>query len=788
MPEFLTYKDGEPFPGVIGRTTEESTPAWPTPARASEGAPNVLIFVLDDVGFGQLSSFGGLVETPVLDKLAATGLRYSNMHTTALCSPSRGAILTGRNHHSIGLATISETSSGYPGYNAILPFDKGMLSEMLLPEGYNTFMAGKWHLAPPEHETPAGPYDRWPLARGFERFYGFLGGDTNQWYPELVYDNHSVEQPSQPEDGYHLSVDLADRAIEFIQDAHVNAPDKPFYLHYCTGAAHAPHHVAKEWADKYKGKFDAGWDEYRKVVHQRQLDMGIIPAGTELSAHDPDVPEWDTLSADAKRLYARMMEVYAGFLSFTDHHFGRVIDFLDEIGRLDNTLFLLISDNGASAEGGPVGSLNEMLFFNNAPESLDENVARIDELGGVDVFNHYAWGWTNAGNTPFRRWKRETYRGGTTDPCIVSWPAGIKARGEIRTQYAHIIDIVPTVLDALGVQAPAIIRGVAQAPLHGVSFKHTFDDGAAESRRHTQYYEMFGHRSIYHEGWRAVCPWPGPNFTEAAKKGRAFSSPITLDVLSDIEANDWELYDLSNDYAETRNLAADHRDKLIEMVGRWWAEAGKYDVMPLDGDVRARLALERPTISRPRKTSVYYPGGSPVPFAAAPKVYNRPFSITADVVIPGGGAQGVLLAQGGRTGGYAFFVKDDKLHFVYNYLGRDRFVVESDEKVPTGDVSLRYEFEPTGEANFAEGKGAPANGQLYIDKQLVGAVQMPHTVPVMFGTEGMTCGYDGGSQVAPDAYSDAFRFTGAIKRVTIDLAGQLISDSELDLKIAMARQ
>ena len=789
MAEVVTYQDGEPFPGVIGRTTDESSPAWPVPPRARPGAPNVLMFVLDDVGFGQLSSFGGLVDTPVLDGLAANGLRYSNMHTTALCSPSRGAILTGRNHHSLGLATISETSSGYPGYNAILPFDKGMLSEMLLPQGYNTFLSGKWHLAPPEHETPAGPYDRWPLARGFERFYGFMGGDTNQWYPELVYDNHSVEQPSQPEDGYHLSADLADKAIEFIKDAHVNAPEKPFYLHYCTGAGHAPHHSPKEWADKYKGKFDMGWDEYRKVVHQRQLDMGIIPAGTALSAHDPDVPEWDTLPAGAKRLYARMMEVYAGFVSYTDHEFGRVISFLSEIGRLENTLFMLVSDNGASSEGGPVGSLNEMMFFNNAPESLEENVASIDEIGGVNVFNHYAWGWTNAGNTPFRRWKRETYRGGTTDPCIVSWPAGIKARGEIRNQFAHIIDMVPTVLDALGVQPPATIRGVAQAPIQGVSFAHTFDGADAPSKHHTQYYEMFGHRAIYHDGWRAVCPWPGPSFTEAATKGRAFSSPITPETLADIEANDWELYDLTTDYAETKNLAADNRDKVIEMVGRWWAEAGKYDVMPIDGDARTRMALERPTIARPRTSFVFYPGGSPVPFAAAPKLYNRPFSITADVHLDSDAAEGVLIAQGGRTGGYSFFVKDRKLFFVYNYLGRDIFTVASSEDIPTGDVALRYEFEPTGAPDFAVGKGVPARGQLYIDGTLSAAIDMPHTVPIIFSTEGLTCGKDGGSRVAPDAYTGAFPFTGGtLKRVTIDLSGDLIEDSENDLKIAMARQ
>ena len=369
MATLKTYADGTPFTGVIGRTTEESSPAWPEPPRARDGAPNVIVFVLDDVGYGQLSSFGGLIDTPVLDSVAANGLRYTNMQTTALCSPSRGAIITGRNHHSLGLAAITELSTGYPGYNGILPFDKGMLSEMLLPNGYNTFCVGKWHLSPPEHQTAAGPYDRWPIGRGFERFYGFLGGDTNQWYPELVYDNHAVEPPASPADGYHLSVDLADRAIEFIQDAHVNAPDKPFFLYYATGAGHAPHHVPKEWADRYRGRFDAGWDEYRKVVHQRQLDMGIIPPGTELSAHDPDVPVWDTLGADEKRLYARMMEVYAGFISFTDHHFGRVTSFLKEIGELDNTLIVVISDNGASAEGGPQGSVNEMFFFNNVAES-----------------------------------------------------------------------------------------------------------------------------------------------------------------------------------------------------------------------------------------------------------------------------------------------------------------------------------------------------------------------------------------------------------------------------------
>ncbi|WP_210422825.1 arylsulfatase [Cryobacterium sp. BB307] len=789
MSSIVTYSEGQPFAGVVGRTSGESTPAWPTPPRAQDGAPNVIIFVLDDVGFGQLSSFGGLVETPVIDRFADDGLRYTNMHTTALCSPSRGAILTGRNHHSLGLGVISEVSTGYPGYNGIMPFDKGMLSEMLLPHGYNTFMVGKWHLSPPEHETAAGPYDRWPLGRGFERFYGFLGGDTNQWYPDLVYDNHSVEQPRQPEDGYHLSADLADRAIEFIQDAHVNAPDKPFYLHYCTGAAHAPHHVPVEWADKYKGKFDAGWDDYREVVHHRQLDMGIIPAGTELSAHDPDVPVWETISESEKRVYARMMEVYAGFVSYTDHEFGRVVSFVEEIGELDNTFFILISDNGASSEGGPVGSLNEMMFFNNVPEDLEENLERIDELGGPTVFNHYAWGWTNAGNTPFRRWKRETYRGGCTDPCIVSWPARITARGEIRTQYAHIVDFVPTVLDALGIDPPITIRGVTQAPLEGVSFAHTFNDADAGTAHHTQYFEMFGHRSLYHDGWRAVCPWPGPSFAEAAEKGLRYGTPIDEAVLADIEANNWELYDLTKDYSETHDLAAENRPKLIEMIGRWWAEAGNYNVLPLDGAMLQRMNVERPTIAKSRDRFVYFPGGSPVPFTAAPKVYNRPFTITADVQIQDAAVHGVLIAQGGLTGGYSFFVKDNRLSFVYNFLGRDLFTVVSNVDVPSGDVSLRYEFEPTGEPDFAAGKGTPARGQLYIDDNLVGEVDMPHTVPNIFSTEGLTCGHDGGSRVAPDDYQDDFPFTGLLKRVTIDLSGtDLIPDSETDMKVAVARQ
>src|SRR6059058_4527654 len=467
----LEYEPGAAFPGVIGRTAEESAPAWPAPVQARDGAPNVVFIVLDDTGFGQLGWYGSPIETPSFDALAAKGLRYNNMHTTALCSPSRSCILTGRNHHGNAMAAITELASGYPGYGGVVPFENGFLSEMLVEHG-----------------------------RGFQRFYGFLGGDTSQWYPDLVYDNHQVEPPRTPEEGYHLSEDLVDKAMEFISDVKQVDPAKPFYLYLGFGATHAPHHVPKEWADRYAGQFDEGWDAYRELVFARQKELGIVPADAELPRHDPDVPDWGSLPPEARRLYSRFMEVFAGFLSHADHQVGRLVEFLRGLGELDNTLIMVISDNGASAEGGPTGTTNEAQFFNNAQEPLEDSLALIDEIGGPKRFNHYPWGWTWAGNTPFRRWKRETYRGGASDPFIVHWPAGIKAKGEVRTQYAHIIDMVPMVLDVLGIEAPKTIRGVTQSPLQGVSFASTLHDAAAESSHHTQYFEMLGHRAIYHDG------------------------------------------------------------------------------------------------------------------------------------------------------------------------------------------------------------------------------------------------------------------------------------------------
>jgi arylsulfatase A-like enzyme len=780
------YEDGQAFPGVVGRTVEESESAWPAPRRASDGAPNVLLWVIDDVGYGQLSSFGGLVETPNIDRVAASGLRYANMHTTALCSPSRSCFLTGRNHHSNGVACIIELATGFPGYDGRMPFENGMLPEMLLGHGYNTFALGKWHLSPSEDNTAAGPFHRWPIGRGFERYYGFLGGETNQWYPDLTQDNAPAPPTRSPEDGYHLSEDLADQAIKMILDSQVNAPEKPFFMYYATGAAHAPHHVPKEWADRYRGKFDGGWDAYRDTVFANQKEIGLFPAGADLSPRDPDVPEWSSLSDDERRLYARMMEVFAGFVSHADHHFGRILDTLEQIGELDNTLIMIVSDNGASAEGGVSGSFNEMLFFNQVPESFEDNLAKIDELGGTKSYNHYAWGWTWAGNTPFRRWKRETYRGGATDPFVLAWPSKIAARGEIRHQYAHAIDLVPTVLDAIGVEPPATVRGVPQTPIEGVSFASSFDAADAADLHTTQYFEMFGHRSIYHDGWRAVCPWPGPNYTEAAALGRKAGTPITPAILEELDANAWELYRISEDPTESSNVAAEHPDQLRDLIALWWEEAEKYKVLPLDGSLQSRLATERPQTSRPRTRFVYYPNLSVVPAFAAPPILNRPHSIEADVEIPDD-ASGVILAQGGDAGGYSFFVDGGRLRHVYNYGGREHFDLSSSDRLSPGRHALRYEFEPTGAPDFTVGKGAPGRAQLYVDGALVANAEYPYTTPLIFELEGLSCGYDFGAP-ATGSYEPPFTFTGTIHSVTVEVSGELIGDDDAEIARLMAQQ
>ncbi|MGH7724571.1 MAG: arylsulfatase [Candidatus Eiseniibacteriota bacterium] len=779
------YRPGSAFPGVIGRTFDVSTPAWPEPLRSKQGAPNVLFLVQDDTGYGQLGCYGSPIRTPNLDKLAADGLRFQNMHTTALCSPTRSCILTGRNHHSNAMSCITEGSTGYPGGNGYIPFENGFLSEILLAQGYNTYALGKWHLTPSEQTSAAGPYDRWPLGRGFERYYGFLGGDTHQYYPELVWDNHRVEPEKTPEQGYHLTEDLVDKAISFIADSKQIAPDKPFFMYFCPGAMHAPHHVPKEWADKYKGQFDDGWDAYREKVFARQKELGIIPQDAELSRHDPDVKPWKDCSPDEKRLYARMMEVFAGFLEHADHHYGRLFEFLKSIGEWDNTLIMFISDNGASAEGGPTGSVNENKFFNNVPDDLKQNLAAIDDIGGPKYFNHYAWGWTFAGNTPFRRWKRETYRGGISDPFIMHWPKGIKAKGEIRTQYAHAIDMVPTVLEALGIEAPAAIKGVTQSPIQGHSFAHVLNDAKAPSKHLTQYFEMFGHRSLYHDGWRAVCPWPGTSFTES---GKGFGAPIDAKMLTELDAKSWELYQVEKDFAENHNLADQNRPKLIEMIGQWYVEAGKYEVLPIDARGTLRLAEPRPQLVANRKVYTYYPGTQPVPSNAAANVINRQHSISADVEIPKGGAEGILVAAGGVDGGYAFYVKGGKLHYAYNYVAASLSHVVSTSPVPEGKHKLRLDFELTGKPDVPKGKGAPGKVRLFVDDDFVGEGDVPLTMPLALGLGGgISCGAAGGSPVTQD-YTPPFAFTGTLHSITMDLSGDLSHDEEAAMRVIMARQ
>jgi arylsulfatase len=556
-------------------------------------------------------------------------------------------------------------------------------------------------------------------------------------------------------------------------------------MYFAPGAMHSPHHVPKEWADKYKGKFDKGWDVYRKEVFARQKKLGVIPKNAKLSRHDPDIQNWEKLSKDEKKVYTRMMEVFAGFLEHADHYIGELINFLKEIAQFDNTLVMLISDNGSSAEGGPTGSVNECRFFNNLPDKIDELVEKLDEIGGPTTFNHFPYGWTFAGNTPFRRWKRETYRGGISDPFIIHWPKGIKSKGQIRNQYTHVIDMVPTVLDALGIEPPQLIKGISQSPIEGVSLVSTFDNQKDPGKHITQYFEMLGHRSIYHDGWRAVCPWPGTSFIES---GRKFGTPIDSETLTKLDANGWELYNLKEDFAETNNLASKEKARLIEMIGMWYNEAGKYNVLPVDGRGTQRIAEQRPLISLPRGRYVLYNDTQAIPANAAPKILNKHYSITADVVIPKGGAEGVLLSMGGNDGGITFYIQNKKLCFAHNYVTINYFYVKSDKDIPEGKHFFSVEFTPTGKAEPLKGKGTPGKVELFIDGKSAGKTNWPVTTPIRLGQGAqMQVGTDGGSSVIPD-YKPPFKFTGELKKVIVDVSGETVSDYESEMAVALRKQ
>ena len=698
------------FRGTIAPYHWDAEPYWPPVPEPPAGAPNVVVVLLDDVGFAQLGCFGSDIATPTFDGLAARGLRYTNFHTTSLCSPTRACVLTGRNHHSVGMGRIIQLATGFPGYDARIPRSAGFLPEMLTPHGYAAYAVGKWHLTPEDETHLGASRDRWPLGRGFERWYGFFEGETHQNAPALVHDSHQVAAPRSVEDGYHLTEDLVDHAIEYVTDLRQVDPGKPFFLYVAPGACHSPHQAPPEWIERYRGAFDRGWDVWRDECLARQIDAGILPAHTTLSERPDWVPAWDSLSDRTRAVYARFMEAFAGFLSHTDDQIGRLVDHLEATGELDNTVFMVLSDNGASSEGGPVGSLNDIRTWNAVAQSVDEAWERIDEIGGPRVHNNYPWGWTVAGNTPFRRWKREVHEGGVADPLIVSWPAGMgDGRGSgLRRQYVHAIDLVPTILDAIGIDAPAELRGVTQQPIEGTSFLPTIADEAAPDAHVTQYYEMFGCRAIYHDGWKAVTYHP------------------IQDDLPGIDKVPWELYDVRADPAETNDLAADEPERLQAMIERWWGEAARHQVLPLDNRPFSELVLERPERVPARNHYVYRPHTAQVPEPVAVNVKNRPHTVTASVTVPDGGCQGTIIGQGSYFGGWALWVgADGRPRYVHNLTSREWTRLEAPDPLAPGahEIQFRYGRVPD----------APKRAELLVDGTLVAGRRHPpvHLEPVL---------------------------------------------------------
>ncbi len=736
------------FKGKIGPNYKESTPDFgpALPVTAPAGTPNVLIVVLDDVGYGQLGCYGGPIATPNIDKLAASGLRYNNFHTTALCSPSRGALLTGRNHHAIGLAAITEAATGYPGSFGSIPKSAGTIAETLKQNGYNTMAQGKWHLAPYTAYTAAGPFDRWPLGMGFEKYYGFLGGETDQWAPLLAQDNHFIDTPPRP--GYHLTADLCDHVIADIRDQQQANTGRPFFTYLALGAAHAPLHAPKEFIAKYKGKFDQGWDQVREETFERQKKLGIIAQDAVLPPANPGVQAWTELNDNQKKVYCRLQEVFAGFLHHTDHHLGRVFDALDELGVRENTLVILVSDNGASQEGLQNGTLNTDRFRNYFPDTVEEMITKLDEAGGPSTDPHYPFGWAMAGNSPLKRWKQDTHSGGNTDPLIVSWPAKIKDGGAIRNQYHHIIDIVPTILEATDLPAPTSVNGVQQMPLHGVSMFYSFTDGKEKTRKKVQYYEMLGSRAIWADGWTAVT-WH--------KKDTPWSD------------DKWELYNTDVDFTEAHDLAATNPEKLKELIALWETEAKQYNVFPLDDRRYERVAdPTRPVAAIPKKQYTYYPGTSILHPLAGPQILGVEHTITAHVTLPEKGAEGVLACSGGEFGGWSLFLKDEKFHYVHNYLKLDQFTVSSSAAVPVGKHTLSVHFTPTEKSlkpDYFIG-----NVTISVDGKPAGerkGIKVAGQYSAITGY-GLLIGRNTGTPVSHE-YKAPFAFTGTLDKVTIDV-------------------
>ena len=771
--------------GLITYDARDPDTKYPpiTQLRPPKGAPNVLVILIDDAGFGSSSAFGGPCQTPNAEALAAGGLKFNRFHTTALCSPTRQALLTGRNHHSVGMGGITEIATGAPGYNSILPNTCAPLARTLKLNGYATAQFGKCHEVPVWETSPAGPFDAWPTGGGgFEYFYGFIGGEAHQWYPSLYEGTTPIEVKKTPEEGYHFMEDMTDKAINWIGQQQALMADKPFFVYFAPGATHAPHHVPAEWADKYKGKFNQGWDKLREETFARQLKLGVIPKDCKLTPRHKEIPAWDEMPAALKPVLIRQMEVYAGFLEYADHHVGRLLDSLKHLKLLDNTVvYYIVGDNGASAEGTLHGTYNEMINFNGAaaletPEFLME---RLGKLGGPESYNHYAVGWAHAMNTPYQ-WTKQvaSHFGGTRNGTIVHWPKGIKGKGEIRSQFHHVIDVAPTILELAGLPQPLSVNGVQQRPIEGVSMAYAFNDAAAADRHETQYFEMFGNRGIYHKGWTAVTRHKTP-WLLIGEKVPAFDD------------DNWELYDTSKDWSQANNLAQKMPERLHELQRLWLIEAVRYNVLPLDDDLGRRINSD--TAGRP----VLIKGNSQVLFGSMGRLSensvlnlkNKSHAVTANIAVPDSGAEGVIIAQGGNIGGWSLYAKGGKLKYCYNLLGIKQFYAESATALTPGEHQVRMEFAYNG---GGLGKGGTAS--LYVDGKKVGEGKIAATAAMIFSADdGCDVGMDTGSPVSPDYGSRGNEFSGHVKGVQLAMAEEAESHDHLvsaedAVRIAMARQ
>ena len=746
------------FRGKIAQKYQDSKEDWPQRPQAPADAPSILVILLDDTGYGQLGAYGGLIKTPNIDRLAAGGLTYTHFHTTALCSPSRAAILAGRNHHSIGFGSHAGSAMGFPGYNGIVPPQAASSAKILQQQGYTTYALGKWDHVPAREVSASGPFLGWPSGDGFDHFYGFLWGDIHNFLP-VMYENHRAVNPFLGKPEYHLSTDMADRAIYWITAHRSVSPDRPFMMQWAPGATHAPHHAPAAYREKYRGAFDAGWDAARAQILNNQIARGIFPAGTKLSARSEDIPAWDSLTPEQKKMYARQMEAFAAQLEHVDHEIGRIIAALDRTGALDNTLIMVTSDNGASGEGGLEGTHNEMLVLNGIPKTaMEENIKRYDQWGTAETDNHYHAGWAMAGNTPFKHFKQTVHNGGIADPLIIHWPKGIKARGELRTQYHHIIDIAPTLLNAAGLELPAEVDGVKQMPFDGVSMKYSFDKAEAATTHPVQYYEMFGNRALYDNGWKAV-----------TLHGNRM--PWVIAGTFDFDQDVWELYNLKDDPTETHNLAFSNPQKLEELKQKWEEEAIKYNVYPLYDDVAARAANVQKR-SRTADTYTYYPPGAEfISEALSPPVKNRGHAITASLETDGS-TDGVIVACGGFFAGYTLYVKENIVTYTYNTFDQQYYTIKASQPLTPGRHEIKFVYEVV----VGTDPGAISStgtGTLFIDGVRTGHGTVDRTIPGMFSvSETFDVGIDNGGSVDRKAYSSPFPFSDTLNWVRFDLTPQ----------------